>query len=210
MHKKPEFNIVEISSFLHHFYQLKETKRAGWKTKLQLENSESVAEHTLAMIVFALIFSEYRNYSLNKTIKIVKMILIHDLGESIIGDYEPKTIDLVKKKHLENSAMSTIISKIPWIAIEHKYSKLWKEYNENKTKTSKIIHLMDKLEMALQAIYYLENRENINKDDIRPFLKSASEYVFENHKANNNKKPIKDIISKDIEEIEQIILYLCK
>jgi putative hydrolase of HD superfamily len=210
MDKKPEFNIVEILSFLNYFYELKETKRTGWKTKLRLESSESVAEHTLLMIVFALVFSEYGNYSPIKTLKMVKMILIHDLGESIIGDYAPKTIDWVKKKHLENNAMIDIISKIPWIAIKHKYLKIWKEYAKNKTTTSKLIHLIDKLEMALQAKYYSETRENINKDDIRPFLRSASEYVLENHKTKNNKNDNKDIANKEIEEIEQIILYLCK
>ena len=62
MNKEPEFSIGEISSFLEHVYKLKEIKRTGWKTRLHLDDAESVAEHTLAMIVFALLFSEYNNY----------------------------------------------------------------------------------------------------------------------------------------------------
>lgn len=210
MIKEPEFSIGEISSFLDHFYKLKEIKRTGWKTKLHLDDAESVAEHTLAMIVFALLFSEYSNYSLYRTIKIIKMILIHDLGESIIGDHAPKTIEFAKKNHLENIAINAIIAKIPWNAIKSNYNGLWKEFDENKTETSKIIHLIDKLEMAIQAKYYLDNRKGIKKEDIRPFLESASSYVIQNHKDKDTTKSINIDIGKDIEEIEQILLYLCK
>ncbi len=105
----------EISSFLGYFYKLKEIERTGWKTKLHLDDAESVAEHTFTMIVFALLYSEFRNYSAKRTIKMIKMILIHDLAESLIGDFTPKTIDNARKKQLENSAINAIISKIPWI-----------------------------------------------------------------------------------------------
>ena len=210
MNKEPEFSIEEISSFLGHFYKLKEIKRTGWKTKLHLDDAESVAEHTLTMIVFALLFSEYSNYSLNRTIKIIKMILIHDLGESVIRDYAPKTIEFAKKKHLENIAINAIIAKIPWNAIKRNYYGLWKEFDENKTGTSKIIHLIDKLEMAIQAKYYLDNRKDIKKEDITPFLESASNYVIQNHNNKVIAKSINKDIGKDIEEIEQILLYLCK
>ena len=210
MNKKPEFSIGDISPFLDHFYKLKEVKRTGWKTKLHLVDAESVAEHTLTMIVFALLFSEFNNYSLNRTIKIIKMILIHDLGESIIGDLVPKTIEFATKKHSENIAINAIIAKIPWTAIKSDYYGLWKEFDENKTDTSKIIHLIDKIEMAIQAKYYLDNRKNIKKEDIMPFLESASSFVIQNHNNKVTTKSINQDIGKDIEEIEQILLDLCK
>jgi putative hydrolase of HD superfamily len=210
MNKKPEFSIGDISPFLDHFYKLKEVKRTGWKTKLHLDDAESVAEHTLTMIVFALLFSEFNNYSLNRTIKIIKMILIHDLGESIIGDFAPKTIEFAKKKQLENIAINAIIAKIPWTTIKSNYYGLWEEYDESKTETSKIIHVIDKIEMAIQAKYYLNNRKDIKKEDITPFLESASRYVIQNQNNNVTPKSTNEDIGKDIEEIEQILLYLCK
>lgn len=210
MNKKPEFSIGDIFPFLDHFYKLKEVKRTGWKTKLHLDDAESVAEHTLSMIVFALLFSEFNNYSLNRTIKIIKMILIHDLGESIIGDFAPQTIEFATKKHLENIAVNAIIAKIPWTEIKSNYYGLWEEFDENRTETSKIIHLIDKIEMAIQAKYYLNNRKDIKKEDITPFLKSASSYVIQNQNNNVTPKSINEDNGKDVEEIEQILLYLCK
>jgi len=148
---------------LDHFYKLKEIERTGWKTKLQLENSESVAEHTLSMIVIVMIFSEFKNYSLSRTIKMIKMALIHDLGESIIGDYMPETIEIEKKKQLENAAIHNILLKIPWTSIKRKYIKIWNEFDNNKTEISKLIHFFDKVEMVIQAKYYLKNNKKIKK-----------------------------------------------
>ncbi len=42
--------------------------------------------------------------------------------------------------------------------------------------------------MAIQAIYYLDNRKDIKAEDIRQFLESASRYVIQNH---NNRDPKK-------------------
>ena len=64
--------------------------------------------------------------------------------------------------------------------------------------------------MAIQAKYYLDNRKNIKKEDIMPFLESASNYVIQNHNNKDTKKSINEDIGNDIEEIEQILLYLCK
>ncbi len=205
---RQKFSIEKISNFVDHFYKLKEIERTGWKTKLHLKNSESVAEHTLSMIVLVMIFAEYNNYSLFRTIKMIKMTLIHDLGESIIGDYMPDTIENEKKKQFENAAIQHILLKIPWTSIKRKYVKIWDEFNDNKTETSKLIHFFDKLEMVIQAKYYLKNNKNINKNDVLPFFDSALKYVKENYKVKNNKKLPEVDKKQDIDEIEQILLYL--
>lgn len=199
---KRKFPIQEILSFLDHFYKLKEVERTGWKQKLLLDNPESVAEHTLTMIVLALIFSEFNNFTNTKTINMIKMVLIHDLGESVIGDYMPESIEIEKKKKLENFAINNILSKIPNTAIKKKYIKLWNEFDENKSNTSNLIHFIDKLEMAIQAKYYLDNNKNINKDDVKPFFDSALRYISDNYKVKDN------INIQNIDKIQQILLHL--
>ncbi len=199
-----KFYIQEILSFLGHFYKLKEIERTGWKKKLLLDHPESVAEHTLTMIVLALIFSEFNNFTQTKTIKMIKMALIHDLGESVIGDFMPESIEIEKKKKLENFAINNIFSKIPSTAIKKKYIKLWKEFDENKSNTSNLIHFIDKLEMAIQAKYYLDNNKNIKKEDVKPFFDSALRYITANYKVKYNKQ------IQNIDEIQQILLYLNK
>jgi putative hydrolases of HD superfamily len=199
---KRKFPIQEILSFLDHFYKLKEVERTGWKQKLLLDNPESVAEHTLTMIVLALLFSEFNNFNHTKTLDIIKMVLIHDLGESVIGDYTPESIEIEKKKKLENFAINDILSKIPNTAIKKKYIKLWNEFDENKSNTSNLIHFIDKLEMAIQAKYYLDNNKNINKEDVKPFFDSALRYITDSYRVEDN------IHIQNIDKIEQILLHL--
>ena len=205
---KNKIKLREISSFLNHFYKLKEVKRSGWKSKLPLNNPESVAEHTLSMIVLAMIIAEHNNYASTKIIKMIKMTLIHDLGESIIGDYMPNTIKAEEKKQLEDNAVNNIISKIPWIVTRDNYIKIWSEFRENKTDASRLIHLIDKLDMAIQAQYYMENNKNINKNDVKPFFDSALKYVIDNSKYKNNKTILSPGKKQNLDEIEQILLYL--
>jgi putative hydrolases of HD superfamily len=199
---KRKFPIQDILSFLDHFYKLKEVERTGWKQKLLLDNPESVAEHTLTMIVLALLFSEFNNFNHTKTLDIIKMVLIHDLGESVIGDYTPESIEIEKKKKLENFAINDILSKIPNTAIKKKYIKLWNEFDENKSNTSNLIHFIDKLEMAIQAKYYLDNNKNINKEDVKPFFDSALRYITDSYRVEDN------IHIQNIDKIEQILLHL--
>ena len=205
---KENFKIREISAFLNHFYKLKEVKRSGWYQKLLLSHPESVAEHTLSMIVLAVIIAEYNNYASTKIIKMIKMTLIHDLGESIIGDYMPNTIKIEEKKQLEDNAINTIMSKIPWLVIRNNYINLWGEFRENKTDTSRLIHLIDKLDMAIQARYYMENVKNINENDVKPFFDSALRYVIDNSKSKNNETFANSDKNQNLDEIEQILLYL--
>jgi putative hydrolases of HD superfamily len=199
-----KLHIPEILSFLGHFYKLKEIERTGWKKKLLLENPESVAEHTLTMIALSLIFAEFNNFTQAKTIKMIKMALIHDLGESVIGDSMPESIEIEKKKKLENFAINNIFSKISSNALKKKYIKLWNEFDENKSNTSNLIHFIDKLEMAIQAKYYLDNNKNIHKKDVKPFLDSAIRYLTDNYKVKDNTQ------IQTFDEIQQILLYLNK
>ena len=67
------------------------------------------------------------------TEKVMKLCIIHDLAESIIGDYMPEEISVREKRIRENNAMKVIISSFP-SKIALLYSQLWKEYALNQTK----------------------------------------------------------------------------
>jgi putative hydrolase of HD superfamily len=205
-----KYNIKETFAFLNHFYKLKEIEREGWKKKLLLENVESVAEHTLSMIAIAALFADHNNFSASKALKMIKMILLHDLGESIIGDYTPDSIKIEEKKELENNAINNILSKIPFTEIKKRYIKIWAEFDENKTEISKTVHLFDKLDMMIQAKYYLDNNNNkVSEKDIKPFFDSASRYIIVNNIKNAKKNGFNsDNKNLDIDDIEQILLYL--
>ncbi len=90
-----------ILDFLKTAANLKKIQRKGWMDKLSISNPESVADHSYSMAIIGMIISDLENYDFEK---IIKMILLHDLAESEIGDYTPGQIPMEKKNELENNA----------------------------------------------------------------------------------------------------------
>ena len=121
-----------ISEFFYQIANLKTTQRSGWKSKLNLSDSESVSEHTYMMSVMAMVLSDIKNLN---TEKIIKMSLLHDWAESKIGDFMPDEIGYDKKSELENYAMSEILESLPQ-KIQSNYHDIWDEFSDRDTPVS--------------------------------------------------------------------------
>ena len=156
-----------ILDFLKTAVHLKNIPRQGWVDKLSINNPESVADHSYSMAVIGMIISDLENYDSEK---ILKMILLHDLAESKIGDFTPGQLNKEEKMKLENSAFDQIIERLPEI-VKLRYLKIWKEYQENNSSESQIVHQIDKLEMALQAKSY--QNEGHSNEKLKSFFESA-------------------------------------
>ncbi|MGE4650712.1 MAG: HD domain-containing protein, partial [Myxococcota bacterium] len=72
--------------FFQKVLELKNVPRQGWKEKLEIINPESVAEHSYSTATISMVLSDLKGLN---TEKIIKMALLHDLAESIIGDIIP-------------------------------------------------------------------------------------------------------------------------
>jgi len=156
-----------IVDFFKSAINLKKISRQGWINKLNIDKSESVADHSFMMTVMSMVISDLTNQNSEK---IMKMALLHDLAESKIGDLVPGQIDKEEKIRLENNAFMEIVDKLP-NKIKTEYLQLWKEYQENISEESKIIHQIDKLEMSLQAKTYQKEGHPIEK--LETFFNSA-------------------------------------
>ena len=156
-----------ILDFFKTAANLKNISRQGWMDKLSLDTPESVADHSYSMAIMSMVISDLENYNSEK---ILKMVLLHDLAESKIGDYTPDQIPMEKKKELENNAFFEIISNLP-DSIRLQYLGIWQEYQENNSSESKIVHQIDRLEMALQARLY--QKQGYPKEKLFSFFESA-------------------------------------
>ncbi len=114
-----------LFDFFYIVSELKKVPRKGWKEKVGIKDPESVADHSYGTAVMAMIFSD--NAGNLDTERIVKMALLHDLAESITGDFIPGEIQKENKKTVETQAMEEILSKLPPHLLD-KYHSLWKEY----------------------------------------------------------------------------------
>ena len=160
-----------ILDFFKTSVNLKNISRQGWLDKLSIEHPESVADHSYSMAIMGMVISDLEKYD---TEKIMKMILLHDLAESHIGDYTPGQIRKENKIKIENNAYDEIISTIPDI-IKLQYDKIWEEYQKQESPESIIVHQIDKLEMALQAKMY--QKEGAHVEAVESFFKSAESEI---------------------------------
>lgn len=138
--------------------QLKHLFRQGWIQRgISPENCETVAEHTFGNAMLCLMlasrFPELDGH------RVLQMALIHDVGESYVGDYTPiDKIPAEKKQALESEAMDKIFSKLPG---GQALIDIWEEYEAQQTPESKFVKQIDRLEFALQASVY-EHQDRID------------------------------------------------
>jgi len=163
--------LLNLLSFFRIVCNLKTIKRSGWIHKSNITSPESVADHSYSMCMMSMILAEIINLD---TGHIMKMVIIHDLAESLVGDHMPDGISSEEKQLVEDKAMKKIISKLP-NSLRKNYLNIWNEYNDNITVNAKFVHNMDKLEMALQAKEY--EFEGYPKEVLQPFIKSATDYI---------------------------------
>jgi len=177
-----------ILDFFKTAANLKKISRQGWMDKLSLDNPESVADHSYSMAIIGMVISDLQNYNSEK---ILKMILLHDLAESKIGDYTPNQLSKEKKDKLENNAFHEIIKNLPNL-IKSQYLQIWQEYQENNSAESKIVHQIDKLEMALQAKIY--EKDGYSQEKLESFFESAN--------TNITDPKLKELFTKIIKDIQ--------
>jgi len=177
---------MTILDFLKDTSNLKNIPRQGWIDKLSITNPESVADHSYSMSIMAMIISDLENYDSEK---ILKMVLLHDLAESKIGDFTPGQISKDEKEKIENQAFREIIEKLP-NSIKLEYAEIWKEYQNQISVESQFVHQIDRLEMALQAKMY--EKSGSLKENIATFLQTA--------KSDITHPKLKELFTKIVED----------
>ena len=156
-----------IENFFRNVLLLKTVPRQGWKEKLQIDYPESVADHSYSVATMSMILSDLDELN---TEKIIKMALLHDLAESIIGDIIPNKLTNDEKIFKENQAMKQILKNLP-DKITESYFEIWNDYQNNSSQESNLLHDIDKLEMAFQAKFYQE--KGIARDKLLTFFDTA-------------------------------------
>lgn len=118
---------------------------------VESDRRESVAEHVYDTCILAIsIYSEFEvNINLNK---VLKMLIIHELEEIIIGDITPfDGITLEEKNEIGRKAVISILGDIQ---DKEEYLSLTDEFNAIKTPEAIFAYLCDKLDFDIQMKLY--------------------------------------------------------
>ncbi|KAK1417142.1 hypothetical protein QVD17_26264 [Tagetes erecta] len=153
--------------FLTLCHSLKSTKRAGW-VKRDIAGPESIADHMYRMGLMALISSDTPGVNRDKCIK---MAIVHDIAEAIVGDITPSDgVPKEEKSRREKEAIDHMCKLLGGGPRAEEIHELWMEYEENSTNEAKVVKDFDKIEMILQALEY-ENEQN---KDLEEFFQSTA------------------------------------
>ena len=174
-----------IEKFFEKVLELKNIPRQGWKEKLEIDKPESVADHSYSTSVMSMILSDMEGLNSEK---IIKMALLHDLAESIIGDITPEHITKNEKIAKENHAINQILKNLP-NEIAKPYFEIWNDYQKKASKEAILLHEIDKLEMAFQAKFYQD--KGMSKEKMKTFFDTAKTEV--------KNKNLRSILSNIIE-----------
>jgi putative hydrolase of HD superfamily len=135
--------------FIHEIDKVKYIQR---KTCLfNSDRTENDAEHSWHLALMALVLSGHSNEAID-LLKVIKMLLIHDLVEIDAGDiflYD-STIS-----HTNTAAELTAAKRIFGLLPQHQAEELisvWEEFEAGETAESKFARAMDRLEPLLQNI----------------------------------------------------------
>ena len=153
-------NYNNILNFYEEYIKIEQVIRKGWLMReVPSPRLESVGDHTLQLIMLASVITKELGIEVDLK-KLVEMLLIHDIGETIIGDISDVEKDANIKKLKEKEAVKNILSNLNDTNANY-YYQLWLEMERKETDLSKLAYSLDKIDAVIKAGIY-EKEYNIN------------------------------------------------
>lgn len=149
---------------------LKQIYRKGWLQRdIPAAECESVADHCFGIsLLCLLLLPDHRELDPHR---VLKLALIHDLGEAYVGDITPQDrVDSAVKKKMEARAIERILTKLPQ---GESLIADWHEYEAQSTPEARFVKEVDRLELAMQAGVYAHQ----GKVDPQAFFDAASDNI---------------------------------
>ncbi len=134
-----------VLAFLRGAERLKTVKRSGWTSAGE---TESVAEHSWRLCLMAMLL--YGRADHLDLARLLRMCLIHDLGEAIGGDVPaPAQLNAAPKAEQERADLLQLVAPLP-DGLRHEVVELWDEYEAASSPEARVAKGLDKLETILQ------------------------------------------------------------
>lgn len=150
--KKPKKISMEgLFDFFGFVGRLKEVQRTGWVLR-GVPKPETVSSHSHRMAVMAM---SVPSLPPPDQTRLIKMALVHDLAESVVGDLVPGAVPKAEKAARELSAMRQITDSLP-ADLRGEILSLFEEYEAGASTVARLCKDIDKLDMLVQAFEYEE------------------------------------------------------
>lgn len=161
----------EVEGFLNFFEdieRLKRVPRSGW-WYYGVISPESVADHSFAVVTLSYLLATVINESNTlrgklDVFKIVKMAILHELGETRIGDLQLEARRFLGEEYVKMAELKVVQETTRGLGkLGEELRSIYKEFIEEKSPEAKLAHLVDKLELLVQAsLYHKYGHRNLN------------------------------------------------
>ncbi|KAM3860993.1 5'-deoxynucleotidase HDDC2 [Diretmus argenteus] len=129
--------------------QLKRVPRTGWVYR-EVNQPESVSDHMYRMAVMSLTITDP---TVDKG-RCIRLALVHDMAECIVGDIAPMdNVSKAEKHRREEEAMRNLTGLLQE-GLKQEIYGLWEEYETQSSPEARLVKQFDLLEMILQAHEY--------------------------------------------------------
>lgn len=155
---KDKEKYINILKFYYYNQTLKSKVRSGWDEEhwnIESENEriEMISDHIISAVGLAFAFGSEFKYEIDIN-KVLKTLMIHEIGEAIIGDVTPfDNVSPEQKHEIEHMAMKQVLGNLN--KCDELYQSLL-DFDACINPIDKFSHYCDKLEADLQSKVYQE------------------------------------------------------
>ncbi len=131
--------------FVRRAERLKDTLRSGYTTE---GRTESVADHTWRLTLLVITFADLLPGI--DLLRLLKICILHDLGEAVDGDVPaPAQVGAKPKSDKERRDFESLIDGLP-DHIASEFLSLWDDYEYLQSSEAQVAKALDKIETLLQ------------------------------------------------------------
>jgi putative hydrolase of HD superfamily len=160
--------IDAIKQTLDFIIEIEKLKDVHRKTRpVRLDRYENSAEHSWHVCLSALMLKDYANDDVDID-RVIKMLLIHDLGEIDAGDTIIYASETQAIKDEEEAGIKRILNILPDGKADE-YLSLWQEFETGETTDSKYAKAIDRVPPLLHNLHgngHSWKKHNISKEQV--------------------------------------------
>lgn len=169
--------IEKLIHFLQITSQLKTTLRSTQITECR---KESTADHSWRLALLVILVQPFLDVKID-TARALKMAIIHDLAEAVVGDITILDLlndnSLMIKKFESEFKVFTYFKMLLGEEIGNEIFSIWEEFEKNESYEAKTVNALDKLEAQLQQNESkLNTWKEIEKTGKLEYLESFCEF----------------------------------
>ncbi|MEJ2543085.1 MAG: HD domain-containing protein [Calditrichaceae bacterium] len=158
----------EIENILNFMIEIEKLKNVHRKSKpVGLDRYENSAEHSWHVCISALMLQDFANEPIDIN-RVIKMLLIHDLGEIDSGDKIIYQSETKEQKSKEAVGVERILGFLDQNK-RQKYMDLWFEFEAGETPESKFARAVDRVPPILHNLHsegHTWKKHHITKEQV--------------------------------------------